>query len=70
MNARAEQRYTVLIEWSEEDQAYVVSFPEFPTLHTHGATRREALENAEQVLDMAAEVAARHRQSLPRPEHG
>ncbi len=68
MNARAEQRYAVLIEWSEEDQAYVVSFPQFPTLHTHGATRREALEHAEQVLDMAAEVAARHGQTSPRSE--
>ena len=60
MNALAEQRYAVLIAWSDEDQAYIASFPDFPTLHTHGATRREALENAEQVLDMAAEVAAKH----------
>jgi predicted RNase H-like HicB family nuclease len=58
-------RYAVLIAWSDEDQAYIASFPDFPTLHTHGATRREALENAEQVLDMAAEVAAKHGQALP-----
>jgi predicted RNase H-like HicB family nuclease len=58
MKALAEQHYAIVIAWSDEDQAYVVSFPEFPSLHTHGATRQEALENAEQVLDMAAEVAA------------
>ncbi|GEM_PF-3236503 len=63
MNAHLQPRYAVVIAWSEKDQAYVVSFPDFPTLHTHGATRREALENAEQVLDMAAEVAAKHKQA-------
>ncbi|HEY7348221.1 MAG TPA: type II toxin-antitoxin system HicB family antitoxin [Ktedonobacterales bacterium] len=66
MNAPlAVQRYAVVIAWSDEDQAYIASFPDFPTLRTHGATRREALENAEQVLDMAAEVAARHGRVLP-----
>lgn len=30
--------YSMLIEWSEEDKAFVVSFPEFPSAHTHGTT--------------------------------
>ncbi|WP_371416140.1 type II toxin-antitoxin system HicB family antitoxin [Aphanizomenon sp. UHCC 0183] len=29
--------YSILIQWSDEDQKYVVSFPEFgPYVHTHG----------------------------------
>ncbi len=69
MNVDLQPRYAVVIAWSEKDQAYVVSFPDFPTLHTHGATRREALENAEQVLDMAAEVKAKQKQaSQGRPQ--
>ena len=33
--------YSMLIQWSKEDGAYVVSFPEFPSSHTHGATYEE-----------------------------
>jgi predicted nucleotidyltransferase len=28
----------MLIQWSDEDNSYVVSFPEHPSAHTHGAT--------------------------------
>lgn len=42
--------YSMLIEWSEEDDAYVVSFPEFPGAHTHGTTYVEAVKNGQEVL--------------------
>ena len=32
MNALAELRYSVVIAWSDEDQAYIASFPDLPTL--------------------------------------
>ncbi len=35
-------RYALVIEWSAEDDAFVVSVPDFPGLHTHGATREDA----------------------------
>jgi antitoxin HicB len=35
--------YSMIIEWSDEDQTFVVSFPEWGThTHTHGATYEEA----------------------------
>jgi len=34
--------YSMLLEWSEEDSAFVVSFPEFSGAHTHGTTHVEA----------------------------
>jgi predicted RNase H-like HicB family nuclease len=36
--------YSMVIEWSDEDQAYVVSIPEFPGNHTHGDTYEEAVQ--------------------------
>jgi predicted RNase H-like HicB family nuclease len=46
-------RYTVIIQWSDEDQAYVVSLPEWgPGCKTHGATYEEAAKNAREVLQM------------------
>ncbi|CCQ54391.1 Protein of unknown function UPF0150 [Crocosphaera watsonii WH 0005] len=39
------KKYTILIQWSEEDQKYIVSLPEFgPYAHTHGDTYEEALK--------------------------
>ena len=48
-------RYSILIQWSEEDNCYVVSIPEFTDYYqpvTHGDTYEEALKNAQEVLEM------------------
>ena len=34
--------YAMLLEWDAEDRIYVVSVPELPGCHTHGATYDEA----------------------------
>ena len=45
--------YSIFIQWSEEDQCYIASLPEFgPYAHTHGATYDEALQNAKEVLTL------------------
>ncbi|WP_366513874.1 type II toxin-antitoxin system HicB family antitoxin [Moorena sp. SIOASIH] len=36
--------YSILIQWSEQDQTYIASLPEFgPYAHTHGSSYEEAL---------------------------
>ena len=35
-------KYSMIIEWSDADTAYVVTLPEFPCNRTHGATYEEA----------------------------
>ena len=46
-------RYTVVIQWSDEDQCYVVSLPEWgPYCKTHGDTYEEAAKNAQEVLEL------------------
>lgn len=45
--------YSILIQWSEDDQCYIASFPEFgPYAHTHGETYEETLKNAKEVLEL------------------
>ncbi len=34
--------YTMVIQWSEEDNAYIVTVPELPGCITHGSTYEEA----------------------------
>lgn len=46
-----ESRYSMVIEWSNEDNAYVVSFPEWgENAHTHGDTYEEAVKHGQDVL--------------------
>jgi predicted RNase H-like HicB family nuclease len=45
-------KYSILIQWSETDHAYVASLPEWGQYaRTHGETYEEALENAREVLE-------------------
>jgi predicted RNase H-like HicB family nuclease len=49
----SQPRYTVIIQWSEEEQRYVVSLPEWGDLcKTHGQTYEEAAKNAREVLEL------------------
>jgi predicted RNase H-like HicB family nuclease len=51
-NLKSSMKYGILIQWSEIDQVYVVSLPEWgPFVHTHGETYEEALQNAREVLE-------------------
>lgn len=61
-------RYTIIIQWSNEDQCYVVSLPEWGEFcHTHGETYEEALKNAQEVLDLLVESAIEDNENLPAP---
>ena len=42
-SGQQQPHYSMVIEWSDEDQVYVVSFPEWGELaHTHGITYDKA----------------------------
>ncbi len=60
-------RYSMMIQWSDEDAAYIVSFPEFPSAHTHGASYEEAARNGQEVLDLLFGSYEEVRRSLPEP---
>ena len=60
--------YSIFIQWSEEDQKYVVSLPEFgPYSHTHGETYAEALKHGEEVLELLIEEYQQQGRPLPQP---
>ena len=67
MSEREAPRYSIVIQWSDEDQIYVVSLPEWGDLvHTHGDTYEEALERGKELLE--ALVATRRLAGQPLPE--
>jgi len=49
--------YSMVIYWSDEDQAYLVEVPELPGCIADGKTRQEALANAENVIQEWIETA-------------
>jgi len=59
--------YIIVIQWSEEDECFVVSLPEWGDFcHTHGLTYQEALKNAEEVLELLIESALENGECLPK----
>jgi predicted RNase H-like HicB family nuclease len=64
--------YSILIEWSEEDQAYLVILPEWADRvimpATHGSTYDEAVKNGQQVLELLIESALESNEPLPVPK--
>ena len=59
-----ENHYAIVIEWSDPDDAYVVTLPEWD-VHTHGDTYQEALQRAQELL--AGLIADRHESNEPLP---
>ena len=44
------ERYSILIEWSDVDAAYIATIAELDDVHTHGDTRAAALAAAEELI--------------------
>lgn len=63
--------YVMVIHWSDLDQVFLVTLPEWsgrvfgPV--THGATYDEAARNAQEALELLIESAREHGEPLPEP---
>jgi predicted RNase H-like HicB family nuclease len=61
-------RYSMMINWSDEDQAYIVCVPEFGTgAKTHGATFTEAVRMGEDLIESLIQWAEEEGVTLPAP---
>jgi predicted RNase H-like HicB family nuclease len=59
--------YSINIQWSDRDNAYLVNVPELPGCHTHGETYEEALKNGIEVIELWLETAKDLGWSIPEP---
>jgi predicted RNase H-like HicB family nuclease len=60
-------RYEIVVYWSEEDGCFLAEAPELPHLITDGASRQEALRNAEEMIVAYLETARRESWPVPEP---
>jgi len=60
--------YSMVIQWSDEDEVYVVHLPEFgPGAKTHGETYEEAAKAGHEVIEMLIEAYGARKEELPDP---
>ncbi len=64
-------KYSMVIQWSDEDQVYVVSFPEWEAVghsgHVHGKTYAEAAQQGEELLESLVQWATQDGDPIPAP---
>ncbi|MDQ3549036.1 MAG: type II toxin-antitoxin system HicB family antitoxin [Chloroflexota bacterium] len=62
----------MLIQWSDDDQAFLVTLPEWQDRVlgpvTHGDTYEDAVRNGREVLELLIESAIERGESLPTPQ--
>ena len=64
-------RYSIIVQWSDEDQLFLVTIPEFADRVvmpcTHCKTREEAIHSGEEVIEMYLEAWEAEGESIPEP---
>jgi predicted RNase H-like HicB family nuclease len=64
----------MMVQWSDEDQLFLVTIPEFYDLVvmpcTHGKTREEAIHKGEEVIEMYLEARQKEGEVIPEPRTG
>ncbi|MFM2063916.1 MAG: hypothetical protein RLZZ507_3587 [Cyanobacteriota bacterium] len=62
-------KYQMIIQWSEEDNCFLVGFPDFPgqTWRTHGDTYQEAVNNGIEALESLVIAYQTTGENLPQP---
>lgn len=61
------ERYSSMIRWSDQDEAFIAEIPELPGCMADGETREEALRNLEEVQAIWIKTARRLGRPIPEP---
>ena len=59
-------KYTMIINWSEEDNCYLVTVPDLPGCMADGKTYDEAVKNAQVVINEWIETANLLNRNIPK----
>jgi len=61
------EHYSMYIQWSKVDNAYIVTVPELPGCQTHGETYEEAVQQGQDAIASWIMVAEELGRSVPPP---
>jgi predicted RNase H-like HicB family nuclease len=59
--------YLYTVNWSEDDEAYLVRAAEFPSLTAHGDSRKSALRSMHRVVNAVLKDLAVSNEPTPQP---
>ena len=62
------QRYEIIIFWSNEDEAFIADVPELPGCKAHGSSQKEALEKAQEAIELWLDTAREFGDQIPEPK--
>jgi predicted RNase H-like HicB family nuclease len=62
------KHYSMIIEWSDEDQAYILTIPELPGCKTHGHTYEEAVQQGQDAIESWIMAAIADNAPIPPPK--
>lgn len=62
-----EPHYSMIIQWDEDDEIFVVSVPELPGCMTHGQTYEEAARQGKEAIEGWLQVARDLGWRIPQP---
>ena len=62
-------KYSMIIQWSDEDDCFLMGFPDFPgqQWRTHGTTYEQAMANGIEALESLIIAYEATGESLPKP---
>jgi len=63
-----ENKYEIIIYWSQEDNTFVVEVPELPGCMADGATYDDAVGNAQVIIQEWLDTASQQGRSIPQPK--
>jgi predicted RNase H-like HicB family nuclease len=61
------RRYTMVVQWLPEDEAFLVTVPEIGNAHTHGATPAKAVEVGAELVASCLSFRRRRGEPVPAP---
>jgi predicted RNase H-like HicB family nuclease len=65
---RNESQYEMIIYWDKRDKLFVVDIPELKGCMAHGKTKKEAIDNAEEAINLWIETAKEDNINIPEPK--
>lgn len=64
---KVKPHYSMFIQWSDEDQIYIVTVPELPGCKTHGKTYEEAVKQGKHAIEGWIEANKAWGRPIPPP---
>jgi len=63
-----DNRYEIIIFWSDEDRVFIADVPELPGCMAHGNSHEEALRSAQEAISLWIETAQEDGRVVPQPK--